>query len=208
MSVVGYLRVSSDKQTVASQRIGIDSYCLANALSIDRWVEEAVSGVKEIRKRKLGGLIPNLQKGDTLIVAEISRLGRTIRMLVDTIDRLLKRGIKIILVKQGMVLDPGAEGVSAIQTTVFITVFALCAELERELLRARVKEGVQRRIAEGVDWGQFARRPHKSRAKTLKDTMIGLWKAGVPIIRIAQKIKLSRMTVYRYIRAYKKEAAD
>lgn len=199
MSVVGYLRVSSDQQNVASQKSGINNYCAINQLTIDRWVEESVSGVKEIKRRKLGGLIPNLQAGDTLIVAELSRLGRTIRMLVDVIDCLLKRGIKIILVKQGMVLDSGADGISAMQTTVFVTVFALCAELERELLRARVREGVARRIAEGVDWGQYARRPHKTRAKALVGSMKALHEAGKSVAQIAHKLKLSRGTVYKYL---------
>lgn len=202
MSVVGYLRVSSDQQNVASQKVGIDNYCLGNHLTIDRWVEEAVSGVKEIKKRKLGGLIPNLQKGDTLIVAEISRLGRSIRMLVDVIDRLLKRGIRIILVKQGMVLDPGADGVASIQTKVFITVFALCAELERDLLRVRVKEGIQRKIQEGYDWGGERKGPRKSKVKPLMEAMVELRNQGLTNIKIAKKLKVSKWSVYRYLKAY------
>lgn len=201
MSTLGYLRVSTDMQTVESQKAGLLNYCEANAIKIDKWVQETVSGSVEPQKRKLGGILPNLRAGDTLIVSEISRLGRTIRMLVNIIDRLLRRGVKIILVKQNMVLDPASQDAfKAMQTTVFITVFALCAQIERELLRVRTKEGVARAIANGADWGTHARRPHKTRAKTLIDDMIKLRAEGWSTPRIARKLKLVPSTVWKRLK--------
>lgn len=200
MSTLGYLRVSTDMQSVESQKLGIVNYSNDHNICIDKWVEETVSGAVDPKRRKLGGVLPNLRRGDTLIVSEVSRLGRTIRMLVNVIDGLLNRGIKIVLVKQNMVLDPSStDAFKSMQTTVFITVFALCAQIERELIKARIKEGVERAIANGADWSTHARGPHKTRAKSLAEEMVKLYRDGKTKKQIARRFNLSLATVYRHL---------
>ena len=78
----GYIRVSSDKQTVENQRFEINNFCVKENLSIDGWIDETISGTKNYDKRKLGELLNRVQKGDLIICAELSRLGRNLFMIM------------------------------------------------------------------------------------------------------------------------------
>ena len=79
----GYIRVSSDKQTVENQRFEINNICKKEKLSIDGWIEETISGTKNYDKRKLGELLNQVQKDDLIICAELSRLGRNLFMIME-----------------------------------------------------------------------------------------------------------------------------
>lgn len=202
MCTCGYLRVSSDAQTVESQRIGVLAYCEQNNMTIDKWVEEKVSGVKEVKKRKIGGILPNLKGGDTLIVAELSRLGRSVSMITVMIDKLYKRGIKIILVKQNIILEKKEGTVDNITSKMFIYLCSIFAEMERELIRARCMEGIRRVIAEGFDWGGRTRgKKYRSKRVRLHEDILSMRNAGYSVKRICKKLKLCNMTVYRSLKA-------
>ena len=74
--IYGYVRVSSDKQTVENQRFEISRFCERQNVSIDDWIEETISGTKNYTKRQLGNLLKKANKGDIIICSELSRLGR------------------------------------------------------------------------------------------------------------------------------------
>lgn len=74
--IYGYIRVSSDKQTVENQRFEINNFCERESIHIDGWIEETISGTKAYDKRQLGRLLNKVQKDDLIICAELSRLGR------------------------------------------------------------------------------------------------------------------------------------
>ena len=76
--VYGYIRVSSDKQTVENQRFEINNFCLKESIVVDGWIEETISGTKSYNKRQLGALLKRIQKNDLIICAELSRLGRNL----------------------------------------------------------------------------------------------------------------------------------
>ena len=78
----GYIRVSSDKQTVENQRFEINNFCKKQEIKIDGWIEETISGTKNYDKRKLGDLLNQVQKDDLIICAELSRLGRNLFMIM------------------------------------------------------------------------------------------------------------------------------
>ena len=73
--IYGYIRVSSDKQTVENQRFEINKFCERENLKIDGWIEETISGTKSYNKRQLGTLLKRVKKDDLIICAELSRLG-------------------------------------------------------------------------------------------------------------------------------------
>ena len=81
--IYGYIRVSSDKQTVENQRFEINNFCERNKLVIDGWIEETISGTKSYNKRELGKLLKRVQKDDLIICAELSRLGRNLFMIME-----------------------------------------------------------------------------------------------------------------------------
>ena len=79
--IYGYIRVSSDKQTVENQRFEIEQFCKRESLEIDGWISETISGTKNYSKRKLGRLLKKVNAGDLIICSEISRLGRSLFMI-------------------------------------------------------------------------------------------------------------------------------
>lgn len=197
MSIYGYLRVSSDAQTVESQKVGVLDYCASHHIAIEKWVEEKASGVREIRKRKIGGLLPNLKPGDTLIVSELSRLGRSVSMVAAMTEKLVKRGIKIILVKQGLILGE-EHGIAGAMAQAFVHMGSIFAEMERSLLIERVKEGIKRRTQEGYAWNSVKIGMHyqsKSRDPKYIETVKAFRAKGKSNYWIAKKIKISFSTV-------------
>lgn len=95
----GYIRVSTDKQTVENQRFEINNFCINNRIKIDRWIEETISGTKDIDKRKLGKLLIKMKSQDVLICAELSRLGRNLLMIMGILNECMKHDIKVWTIK-------------------------------------------------------------------------------------------------------------
>ena len=84
--IYGYIRVSSDKQTVENQRFEINNFCERENIKIDGWIEETISGTKAYNKRQLGTLLRRVQKDDLIICAELSRLGRNLFMIMEILN--------------------------------------------------------------------------------------------------------------------------
>lgn len=144
----GYIRVSSDKQTVENQRFEIIRFCNDKGIVIDGWIEETISGTTDYSKRKLGKLLKKVKPGDLIICTEISRLGRTIFMIMDVLYLCMKKGCKIWTIKEGYRLGDD------IQSKVLAFAFSLSAEIERTLISERTKEALARRKAEGMTLGR------------------------------------------------------
>ena len=96
-----YIRVSSDKQTDENQRFEIKVFCQQNGLSIDRWIEESISGTKSYKQRRLGGLLRVIKRNDLIICAELSRLGRSFYMIMEILSICMNKGCKVWTIKDG-----------------------------------------------------------------------------------------------------------
>jgi len=151
--VYGYIRVSTDKQTLENQRFEINKFCKLEKLKIDRWIEEKISGTKAPEKRQLGGLLKTVGEGDLIICSELSRLGRSFFMIMRILSNCMERGIKIWTIKDGYRLGDD------IQSKVLAFAFSLSAEIERNLISQRTKEAMARCKSEGMALG---RRPGKA----------------------------------------------
>ena len=97
--VYGYIRVSSDKQTVENQRFEINNFCQQQNLKIDGWIEETISGTKHYDKRKLGKLLESVVKNDTIICSELSRLGRNLFMIMEILNHCMEKECKVWTIK-------------------------------------------------------------------------------------------------------------
>jgi putative DNA-invertase from lambdoid prophage Rac len=144
-----YLRVSTDKQDLENQRQEIEAYAQTKGLSIDQWHEVTISTRKNSRERGIDSLLSNLRRGDTLIVSELSRLARSIREIHNLIEELSKRKVYSHFIKQGLVTN----GEHDLTTKILINAFSVAAELERDLISQRTKNGLARVKGEGKKLG-------------------------------------------------------
>lgn len=99
MSVIAYIRVSTQVQPLESQEYEIRKWCEERSLSIDRWVTESVSGTKSWEKRMLGKTIRRMKPGDLLVCSEISRLGRNMLMIMSILNVCSQRRLRIHTIK-------------------------------------------------------------------------------------------------------------
>ena len=95
----GYIRVSTDKQTVENQRFEICDFCKKENLEIDGWIEETISGTKSYSKMQLGKLLDQVQKDDLIICAELSRLGRNLFMIMEILNICMNKECKVWTIK-------------------------------------------------------------------------------------------------------------
>ena len=155
---IGYLRVSTDNQTVENQRYEIIKFAESRNIKVDRFIEETISGGKAVNKRKLGKLLKILKRDDVLIASEISRLGRSLYMIMDILNYCMEKGVLILTIKDGFHLGDDIE------SKVLAFAFSLSAEIERKLISQRTKEALERIKKEGKKLG----RPQGSKGKNKK----------------------------------------
>lgn len=195
-----YLRVSTDMQDVESQKIGIVEFLTKHEMVADEWVtDEGVSGAVDWRKRKLGKVIARAKPGDMLVFSEISRIARRLVLVLEVIKECTERGVRIYTVKDRYVLE------DTIQSKVLVTVMGLAAEIERDLLRQRTKEGLRRAVANGKTLGRPKGRktsPEKHKLFGRADKIVQLRSRGVSFSGIARLLKVSRTTLARFISCY------
>jgi len=195
MATVGYIRVSTDKQTTDNQKLAILSYANDHLQGgVDEWIEVTASTRKSAEKRKLGDLQSALKAGDTLIVAELSRLGRSVGQIAILVDGLISAGIRLICIKEGMVLN----GKRDLRTTVMLTMFSLFAEIERELVSERTKEGLKRARAEGTTLGR-PRGTTSSKLDGKEGEIRGYLAKGVNVANVARIYGVSWSTMKHFV---------
>ena len=148
MATIGYVRVSSDKQTLEHQHYEIVQYAFKNGFKIDRWVEEKISSRQELKKRKLGELLDNLQENDILIACEISRLGRSLMEVMRILETCLNKNCQVWTLKENYRLG------NDIQSKVLAFAFSLAAEIERKLISERTKASLANLKASGKKLGR------------------------------------------------------
>lgn len=194
--IYGYIRVSSDKQTVENQRFEINKFCQHENMVIDGWIEETISGTKAYNKRQLGILLKRVQKGDLIICAELSRLGRNLFMIMEILNICMTKECRVWTIKDNYRLGED------IQSKVLAFAFGLSAEIERNLISQRTKEALARKKAEGVTLGRPKGRlssPDKYKLSGKEVLISELLKNGTSQRRIAKICKVDRNTLARFI---------
>ena len=197
--VYGYIRVSTDKQTVENQRYEIKNFCKKNDMKIDGWIsDEGISGTKDPEKRELGKLLTKVKSGDYILCSELSRLGRSLMMIMAILNECSKKKVNIWTIKDNYRLD------NDISSAVIAFAYGLSAQIERQLISQRTKEALARKKAEGV----FIGRPKGSLSKKVKltgneDKIRKYIKQGMSQREISLKLKVSKGTVNRFIKREK-----
>ena len=194
--IYGYIRVSSDKQTVENQRFEINRFCEKQGIVINDWIEETISGTKNYSKRQLGRLLQKVHKDDIIICSELSRLGRNLFMIMEILNICMTKECRVWTIKDNYRLGDD------IQSKVLAFAFGLSAEIERNLISQRTKEALARKKAEGVVLG----RPKGKKSSSAKYKLSGkevlikeFLKSGASKRKIANICKCDRNTLDRFI---------
>jgi len=146
MTTYAYIRVSSDKQTVEIQRDMIK----ARGYSIDCWLcDEATSGMTDWKVRDIRNAVQNGMPGDKIIVAELSRLGRSLKQILEIVEECRAKSITILLIREGIeVCDDNPF------TKLLVSILGSLAEMERNLISQRTKDGLALKKKQGVVLGR------------------------------------------------------
>ena len=195
--IYGYIRVSSDKQTVENQRFEINKFCGRKKLHVDDWIEETISGTKVYSKRQLGTLLKKVHKDDVIICSELSRLGRNLFMIMEILNVCMNKECRVWTIKDNYRLGED------IQSKVLAFAFGLSAEIERNLISQRTKEALARKKAEGVKLGRpkgSHNAPDKYKLSKKEGIIIEMLKRKMSLRAIARRCKVDRNTLTSYIK--------
>ena len=192
----GYIRVSSDKQTVENQRFEIKNFCKRQNMKVDGWIEETISGTKNYSKRRLGVLLKKVTKGDLIICSELSRLGRSLFMIMDILNICMNKECQVWTIKDNYRLGDD------ISSKVLAFAFGLSAEIERNLISQRTKEALARKKTEGVVLGRPKGRkssPDRYKLSGKEVLITEMIKEGVSYRKMAKICKVDRNTLARFV---------
>ena len=195
VKTVAYLRVSTAQQDAGSQRLAILEYARKHDLRVDDFIEATAPGRASETRRRIDELVTILQPGDRLVVSELSRLGRSLGQIVAILDVLAKQSVSFIAIKENI----RVEGKQDIQTKVMTTLFALFADVERDLISERTREGLARARASGKKLGRPKGSLGVSRLDGKEDEIRRFLKLGVSKSAIAKITGVSRPTLYHFL---------
>jgi DNA invertase Pin-like site-specific DNA recombinase len=182
-----YLRASTGKQDLNSQKLEILEYARQHQLRVDEFIAITVSSRKTSKQRRIDELLSKLAEHDTLMVTELSRLGRSTSEVIALVNELVQRQIHVIVIKQNLNLRQNNDMTSK----VMITVFSLFAELERDLVSLRTKEALAARKAQGVKLGKPKGTIQASKFDKDRERIEELLQLGLSVRKIAKVLGYS-----------------
>jgi DNA invertase Pin-like site-specific DNA recombinase len=179
--IVSYIRTSTDKQDLKNQKLEIYEYARAQNLTIDRFIEISISSRKTVKQRRIEELVDKLEFRDTLIVTELSRLGRSTTEILTLIHQLIQKNIRLIVIKQKLDLTQ-----HDMNSKVMVTLFSLFAEVERDLVSLRTKEALAAKKSLGIKLGKPKGTIQKSKFDPHKDKISELLTLGLSVRKISK----------------------
>ena len=199
MAIIAYLRVSTEKQDVQNQRLEILTWANREGVQITDWMEREMSSRRSAKERGLDELLGRLAAGDTLVVAELSRLGRSLGEVVQTVDRLAAAHVGLVTLKENIRVLPNGSGSRDLQSKILVGLFGLLAEVERDLISERTKAGLARARAEGTRLGRPKGVLGKSRLDGQEAEIKRLLALRVSKASLARILGVSPTTLARFI---------
>ena len=194
MVTKAFLRVSTILQDTEKNKIDILQFANSKKLGNVEFIEEHCSGCISYKDRKLGELLESMSKGDILIVPELSRIARSVTQILEVIKITKDKGIILYSLKENF-----SNEEDSISATVTSTIFALVAQIERELISLRTREALQARKAQGVKLGR-PKGKGKSKLDANKDDILKMLSFGVPKTLIAKQYNTSVGNLYNFLK--------
>jgi DNA invertase Pin-like site-specific DNA recombinase len=195
--IIGYLRVSTIDQDTEKNKAAVLAFANAKGfIGKVEFVEEKISGLKSWKKRKLNDLVQSMQAGDILIVPELSRLGRSLVEVLEVLNALKDKQVKVYSVKENFQLN-GDD----MQSKVMRTMLGLFAEIERDLISARTKEGLAAAKASGKRLGR-PKGPGKSKLDGFRPEIEALLKNGSRKNFVAKRYGVTPATLSNWLKKH------
>ena len=193
--VLGYVKVSTETQDVRNQRHEILEFANGRGYHVDEFVEIEISSRKDRRARGIDGLIERLGAGDVLIVSELSRIGRSVAEVITIINEVIRRHARFIAIKQALEI----EGNHDLQSKVLLTIFALLAEPERDLVSERTRRALAAKRAQGIRLGRPKGSLGRSKLDPKVPEILELLKDRASRAFKARRLRVSRTTLVNFI---------
>ena len=194
MTTYSYLRVSTIDQNTEKNKLDVLKFANSKKLGNVEFIEEQISGKSNFKNRQLGTLLEKMQKDDVLIVPELSRIARSITQIFEVIDITKQKGITLYSIKEDF-----SNNDKSITSTVTTTVFALVAQIERDLISLRTIEALHSKKAQGVKLGR-PKGKGKSKLDENKDEIMQLVALKVPKTIIARQYNTSVANLHRFLK--------
>lgn len=195
MCVIGYIRVSSQKQTCQHQKYEIEQFARHNKCHIDKWVQETISSRQPLHKRALGQVLNNTSTGDIIIACEISRLGRSLLEIMRILEDCLHKNCQIWTIKENYRLG------NDIQSKIMAFAFGLAAEIERNLISQRTKSSLDNLRASGKKLGRpFAASTQRLKLNQNTKMIRKMIKRGEAKREIARQMHVDPSTLRRFLK--------
>lgn len=195
MATFAYLRVSTIDQNTEKNKMDVLKFVNDKKLGNVEFVEEQISGKANFKNRQLGALLERMEKGDILIVPELSRIARSITQIFEVIDITKQKGIELYSIKENFTNTD-----KSITSTVTTTVFALVAQIERDLISLRTIEALQAKKANGEKLGRPKGRG-KSKLDENREEILKLVELKVPKTIIARQYNTSTANLHRFLKS-------
>ena len=148
--IIGYIRVSTEQQSMNNQKHKLLEYAQNNKIMIDEFIELEISSKKDQKDRLLDKVFEKLNSGDTFICTELSRLGRNMLEILNLIEKFNKAGIKLIFTNQPELSTNKNEALSSL----LLAIYGYFAQTEREIISQRTKQGLAAARASGKILGR------------------------------------------------------
>lgn len=192
--IVKYLRVSTTKQDTARQDIQLDKL----GIKFDKEYIDKMTG-KTKERPQLNKMIVDVKEGDTVYCESISRLGRSLKDLIEIIEQLVNKGVRVVIVKEGIDTDSSTY-------KLLLAVFGGVAEMERETIQERVIQGVEKCKATGeTKTGRWFGREEKTAEdlpKDFKKYYDKMKNNEISKVEMSKLLCCGRATLYRWIKLY------
>lgn len=195
MSVYGYIRVSTKHQNYDYQKNQILNYVNDKKLGSVEFITDVVSGSKDWRKREVGQFVSNSKSGDILIFNEFSRLGRSLLDVLEILKILKEKNIDVYVVRENLKITDD------INSKLMVFMFSLVSEIEKDLIKSRVKEGIENKRKDNPQWGRKKGTLYKSKLDDKRETIVELLNKGVSKNSISKLIECNYQTLNSYIRS-------
>ena len=194
MTNFAYLRVSTDHQDAKNQKLGVLEYCNSHNITPLKFVEDTISGKTPWRERAIGSILTKAMTGDVIIVAEVSRLGRSTLQVLEILEMAAEKNLSVHIAKNRMIMD------GSMQATITATILGLAAQIEREFISARTKEALSKRKSDGIKLGRPKGKAEFLKLDAFHDEISGYLKKGINKRSISKLIECSPSTLYKWLK--------